>query len=201
MANYDQMLAGWLQQLQQRPNIQVGLTDQERSAIYGLGRQQIQGATRTSAEQLRTAMGGQGFRAGESGIADTALANIYRGGAEQLAQYSGNLAAQEAQNRFSQRLGIEQLMSNRLGTGAGILGSLRGAQMQAGATTAAARMAANTAADRLSWEKERFKEYTFPWEQEQGTWGNLMQMYGMQQQGQQYAYQPWYTAMINAYGS
>ena len=53
----------------------VGMTGAESAAKYGLARRQIQGATKTAMEQTKSAMGGKGFRAGESGIADTAMAS------------------------------------------------------------------------------------------------------------------------------
>ena len=63
---------------------------------YNLAREQIQGGTRMQAEQMRRYMGGRGFRGGESGIADTALGGVFRGGAERLGQASRGIEADEA---------------------------------------------------------------------------------------------------------
>lgn len=201
----------WLGELS-KPTEQtpIGLSEQERSSIYGLGRTQIQGATRASAEAMKEFMGGKGFRAGESGIADTPIAGIMRGGQQQLGDFATSMAAQEAKDRFAQRFQLSQLDQQRLLGGAGIAGGLETANIGAQATLGAARagagaaryaagLGAETAANRLGWEQERFKDYTFPYEKQQGSFGNLMQIYGMQQQSQQDRYAPWYQGLVNTY--
>lgn len=82
----------------------VGLTDVERQGILNQARGNIMGTTQGLMDTSREAMGGRGFRAGESGIADTALAQIGRSGTEQMGQVATNLALSEAQNRPAQRL-------------------------------------------------------------------------------------------------
>jgi len=63
---------------------------------WNLARGQIQGATKLEAEQMKTYMGGKGFRGGESGIADTALGRVARGGSERLSEASRMIALSEA---------------------------------------------------------------------------------------------------------
>ncbi|MBW1975266.1 MAG: hypothetical protein JRI45_06810 [Deltaproteobacteria bacterium] len=152
----------------------VGLRGAERQNIYNLARRQIQGGARAEAEQMRTLMGGRGFRAGESGIADTAIQQALRAGTERLGALSGQLAAEEAQRRSQERLQLAGLNLQRM-TGAGQIGAQFA---QAGAQRAAARMAQETALKRLGWEKERFKEYEYPYQQQTDAWKRLQWLYG-----------------------
>lgn len=103
--------APFLQQLTQP--IEYQSQQQER---YGLAQEQIQRGTRLEAEQMRRYMGGRGFRGGESGIADTALGGVFRGGAERLSQASRAISqdeaareAQYAQMNLQRMLGAGQL--------------------------------------------------------------------------------------------
>jgi len=162
----------------------VGMTGAESAAKYGLARRQIQGGTKAAMEQAKAAMGGRGFRAGESGIADTAMASIASQGAERLGAAATEQALAETQR-------IDQLRAQQAGlnvqraTGAGQIGV---GFAQAGAQRAAARMAQETAANRLAWEQEKFKEYQYPYQQQQDAWSRLMQLYGSQTAGQDRAW-------------
>jgi len=64
---------------------------------FNLAREQIQRGTGIEAAQMQKYMGGKGFRGGESGIADTALGRIARGGAERLSTASQQIAESEAE--------------------------------------------------------------------------------------------------------
>jgi len=163
---------------------QIGLGRGERENVYGLARRQIQGGTKTAMEQMRTSMGGRGFRAGESGIADTAMGTIASEGAERLGKFASEQAASEAMRRSEEKMGIAGLNVQRA-TGAGQIGA---SYAQAGAARASARYGAETAANRLDWEREKFKEYEMPYAQEQDAWKRMMDLYGSQTRGQDEAW-------------
>ena len=165
----------------------VGMTGAESAAKYGLARRQIQGATKTAMEQTKSAMGGKGFRAGESGIADTAMASIASQGAERLGAAATGQAISEIERTDAQRQQQAALNLQRQ-TGAGQIGV---GVAQAGAQAAAARASAKSAADRLAWDREKYTTYTHPmmetqfeYGQEQDAWSRLMSLYGSQAQGQ-----------------
>jgi hypothetical protein len=154
----------------------LGLTDAERQNIYNLARRQQAGETRGALQDTMAVMGGRGFHAGESGIADTVLGQIRGEGAERMGRLSSELAADEAQRRAEQQATEKQLQISAL-TGAG---QIEASKAQASAASAAARMNAQVARERLAWEQERYKEYEFPFQQQQSAWDNLFNMYGMQ---------------------
>jgi len=162
----------------------VGMTGAESAAKYGLARRQIQGGTKAAMEQAKSAMGGRGFRAGESGIADSAMASIASQGAERLGASATEQALAETQR-------VDQLRANQAGlnlqraTGAGQIGV---GFAQAGAQRTAAKLSAETAANRLAWDRERFTEYEMPYQEEQDAWSRLMQLYGSQVGGQDNAW-------------
>lgn len=95
--------AGFLGGLQQPIDVPYQNLQQQR---YNLMRGQIQGATRTGMEQMRTMMGGRGFRAGEAGIADVPIMQIAQRGQEQLGRGALGLAAEEA--RIAPELGLRE---------------------------------------------------------------------------------------------
>jgi len=66
---------------------------------YNIARGQIQGGTRTALEQMKTFMGGKGFRAGESGYADVPLERIATGGAERLSRAGLQIGESEAERK------------------------------------------------------------------------------------------------------
>ena len=101
--------AGFLQQLTQPIDYQD--RSQQR---YNIARGYIQSGTRTAMEQAKTYMGGRGFRAGEAGIADTALGRIATGGAERLSRAGLEIGESEAARRQQ----YEQLeLQRKLGGG------------------------------------------------------------------------------------
>lgn len=111
--------ANFLQQLTQP--IEYQSQQQQR---YDLAREQIQRGTKLEAEQMRRYMGGRGFRAGESGLADTALGGVFRGGAERLSQASRAISQDEAARKAQ----YDQMNLQRM-LGAGQLG-LGGEELQ-----------------------------------------------------------------------
>ena len=111
---YAQYLVPAMQGLFHPVQMDVGLTPQERQDILNQARMNISGQTLAGIRELERALGGRGFGFGESGLADTALAQLLRGGQQQFAQLAQNLATQEAQNRFAQRLALEQLNLDRI---------------------------------------------------------------------------------------
>ena len=66
---------------------------------FNLARGGIQSGTRTALEQMKTFMGGRGFRGGESGYADVPLAQIATGGAERLSQAGLQIGESEAERK------------------------------------------------------------------------------------------------------
>ena len=66
---------------------------------FNLARGGIQSATRTALEQAKTYMGGKGFRAGESGIADAPISAIATKGAERLTKAGLEIGESEAARR------------------------------------------------------------------------------------------------------
>lgn len=67
---------------------------------FNLARGQIQAGTKMQMGQMEKYMGGKGFRGGESGIADTAMGRIARGGAERMGQVTGQIAESEAERGY-----------------------------------------------------------------------------------------------------
>ncbi len=86
----------------------------------GLLREYTQGAYETAAEGLRTKMaGGQGLRAGESGIADTAIGRVQKAGAEELTRGYRGLAAEEGRLEQQYKMGAAGLdLQRQMGGGA-----------------------------------------------------------------------------------
>ena len=104
----------FLGMLTKRINIPTGRTTKELQGIYNLGRTQIQGATQAGLGMARGFMGGRGFRGGESGLADTAMGQIIRGGQQNLAGLSAQTSIDEANRRFSEQSTLAQLNLSRL---------------------------------------------------------------------------------------
>lgn len=162
----------------------VGLSPAEASSKYGLAKRQIRGGTQASMEMMKSKMGGAGFRAGESGIADSAMGQIASQGAEREGAAATQFALEDV-NRAQELKAQTAGLNVQRATGAGQIGV---GFAQAGAQRAAARMAQETAAARLGWEQEKFKDYEMPYTQEKDAWGRLMQLYGSQTQGQDRAW-------------
>ncbi|MCK7532340.1 MAG: hypothetical protein MZV63_15570 [Marinilabiliales bacterium] len=58
-------------------------------------------------------MGGAGFRAGESGIADSALGQYYANAAEKQGQSATQMAVEEAKNKFMQNMSMDEMAFNK----------------------------------------------------------------------------------------
>lgn len=84
--------------------IPIGLSERERTDIFNVGQGQIQTATDVAMEQMREIMGSRGFRAGESGIADTILGSIAKEGQRTLSQFGKEMSIDEARRRFQEAL-------------------------------------------------------------------------------------------------
>lgn len=136
----------WMQELTTPVTADIGLSEPERQGIYNLARRQIQSGTNASAAELEGKMGGKGFRAGESGIADTAIGNIYSQGAERLGQVGLQTSIEEAKNRFAQNLALSQLNQNRLLGGGDLSAKLKANQIAGGGL--------RLGRDQFAWNKE-----------------------------------------------
>jgi len=119
----------WMQQMEAPITADIGLSEQERQSIYNLARRQNQSATNAAAEEMLGAMGGRGFRAGDSGIADTAIGKIYGEGAERLGQVGTQTAIEEAKDRFAQNAQLANLNLQRLQGGGSLAAQLKQAQL------------------------------------------------------------------------
>jgi hypothetical protein len=154
----------------------LGMDPAAREAMLNQYTRATQGATDLAANQLRERMGaatGGMVAPGESGLADTALGGIYRGGAADVAKYSGGLAAQEAMAAPERAQALAQLNLQRLLAG-GNMG-----QMLTGAEQAGNQMT---------------------YQQQQDALAMLMSMYGGEQNAQQAAWSPYYSGIVSAYG-
>ena len=166
----------WMDELKKPGELDVGLKEEERQGIYNLGRRQMQGAWTAGAEQLKESIGSQGFRAGESGRADTALGGLYAQGAESLGKYGQEIALSEATNRFNQNATVEGLRQSRL---------LGGGQLEA--QHAATSASAGAASDRLKFDKSRWRN-EFAASQQQQQFNNFYNIWRGQSAYQSDAY-------------
>ncbi len=176
----------WLDQLKEPVDEQIGLTEDERQGIYNLGRRQMQGAYNTAAETMREKMGGRGFRAGDSGVADTAVGQIISQGAERLGAYGQEIAVGEAKNRFQQKATIAQLNQQRL-LGAG---GLENQANQIAASSAAARAAQKLASKRFRFDKRRWRN-EFGASQQQQQFTNFYNIWRSQMGDQSDVWNQW----------
>jgi len=164
--------------------IEAGLSTGDMQKQYNQLRNQIQGSWGTGAESLKGELGQRGFRVGESGMADTALAGLYSQGSKALSKGATDIYLSEADK--SRELANMNLQ-RKLGAG-----GLITQQAQARASGAGARAAMAG----LDWEKEKF-EQTFPWEQEQFYTNQAMDLAGRMGQSQQQVYAPYLDALGN----
>jgi len=172
----------------------LGLSGAERSNIYNLARRQQAGQSRASTDNMISAMGGRGFKAGESGIADTAIGKIQGEANERMGALSSELAANEAKLRGEQKSAEGQLRVSALSGAA----SAEAAEAQAAAARAAARMSQEVQLQRLDWEQEKFKDFTFPMQQQGMAWDNMFNMYGMMNKQQNTDYDRWSDMLSGA---
>ena len=94
-------------------DLPVGLSGRETQDVINLGRENIQSSTDIAMEQMREKLGSKGFRAGESGIADTILGGIAKEGQKQLSTFSKETTMNERMRRFQEhfaraKLGLER---------------------------------------------------------------------------------------------
>lgn len=57
-------------------------------------------------EQMKETLGEKGFRAGDSGLADTILGKIAMKGQSELSEFGRNIEAQESMRRFMEKLSL-----------------------------------------------------------------------------------------------
>ena len=84
--------------------VPIGTSERERTDIFNVGRGQIQTSTDVAMEQMRELLGSRGFRAGESGIADTILGGIAKEGQKSLSQFGKEISIEETRRRFQEAL-------------------------------------------------------------------------------------------------
>jgi len=96
-----------------KPEATVGRTDQETQRLYNQARLNMTGATKGAAQTLTDKMGGVGFVPGQSGVADTALGNVYSEGLNTLGSTMAGIASNEQQNRFANQLELDKLNQSR----------------------------------------------------------------------------------------
>lgn len=198
----------------------IGLSDRERQAIYNQSRSNIQSATKAMMGELGGQMAAtRGLRAGESGVADSAMGQLARQGAEQLGQFGSQIAIDEANNRFNQGMQLENLNLQRLlgagkfgeiltgidqgnaGLGLQALNTMGGLeqfakQLQAQQDQSAA--AGSRAADAEAWDRERWQK-EFDYQQQMDA---LKLLFGYQDtvsQNQNSRYQPYWSGLASTY--
>jgi len=147
-----------------------------RQAMLDQATRTSQRGTDIAAESLREKMGGAtgGLVApGESGLADTALGSIYRGGASDVAGIAGRLASEEAARYPELALNEQNLNLSRILAGGQLGQELGGFDLSQQGLT---------------------------YQQQQDALNMLMQMYGGEQGYQQAQWSPYYSGIVNAYG-
>lgn len=87
----------------------AGMAEADWRNMTNLARRSAQSSWGAGAESLKRDLGGSGFRAGESGIADSALGQYYGQQAESLGQTTSGMAVEEAKNKFMQNLNIDNM--------------------------------------------------------------------------------------------
>ena len=87
-------------------DIDVGLSEKERTNIFNVGRGRIQTATNVAMEQMKETLGEKGFRAGDSGLADTILGKIAMKGQTELSEFGRQIESQESIRRFMEKLDL-----------------------------------------------------------------------------------------------
>jgi hypothetical protein len=128
----------------------------------------IQGSTNTALESAREQLGRAGLEPGESGSADTALAQILRTGQSNLAASNTDIVNQAIQQRFTQEQAAQQTYQSQLG----IMGNL---------------MSALYPSAQFSQE--------FPYQQQQDALNALQTLYGNTTSAAQSAWSPYLSTM------
>ena len=190
----------------------LGMTEAERQTMINMARMNIAAQTQAQINQILNTLGGRGFRAGESGQVDTALASIMRGGQEQLGQAITTLMLDEARRRAQQDLALRQLNLSRLTAipeFASLLeqGDLNRIQMALRALEAAGgleqflkqfglqkeQLAASQAATAAAQE---LRERQFQYQQEMDALKLLLGLYGQETELQQSIFNPYWRAIL-----
>jgi hypothetical protein len=83
--------------------------DEYQQQAFNLSRRQNQGGWSAGLGTLQQALGGRGFKTGESGVADNAIGNYLSQQSEGLGQSSTALAVEGAKNKFLQNFNLDQL--------------------------------------------------------------------------------------------
>lgn len=220
---YMKKLEGQMDALATPLSMPVGSTALEKADIYNQGRSTIQGSTNAAAEAMREAMGGRGFTAGDSGIADRRLAGIYQEGQGQLGKLASDIAVNDINTRFSQgmdlnRLNLDRLMGQtkyadllqsgdlargELGLKAGAFGSgLEQFMKEFGLNKERVANENAAAMGNLSLGNRRLglDEEQFQYGQEADAINMLMKQMGFGQQNQEAAYTPYWNTVARGAG-
>lgn len=139
--------------------IDVGLSEKERTNIFNVGRGRIQTAGNVAMETMKETLGEKGFRAGDSGLADTILGKIAMKTQTELSEFGRNIESQESIRRFMEKLSLGQF----------------GLQEQ-----------------KMGLEKEKFG-----YGQGMDAIQLLMALFGMGQQNQATAYNPYWQSILS----
>ena len=94
-------------------NSVVGLSPEERQRIYNQARGNFLGTTGAAANSMVNQLGGRGFVPGESGMADTAVGNVWAQGLKGYGDTMSGIATSEMKDRFNQGFAIDQLKSQQ----------------------------------------------------------------------------------------
>ena len=192
----------------------VGMSPEEQQAQANMLRSNIMGSTKGMMDVMSDKMGAAGFRAGESGRADSALASVARGGQQEYSTAMTNMALEEAKRREALGLQTQELNMNRM-LAAGKFGDLLetgdvnrlGLGLQAGQFAGgleqyekaleeqrrARAAAAGASGARFDWEKEKYKEQ-FGYQQERDATEDMFKYYYGTTDDQEDAYNRYFGA-------
>lgn len=90
-------------------------TTEYQQAMYNQAREQMSGQSKADIDYARTQLGGRGFRAGESGIANKAIMNLRRMGSERLGAASRDIALQGMGARHGQQMDMMNMLMRMYG--------------------------------------------------------------------------------------
>lgn len=128
---YANLFKGYMQQLATPLDLKAGLTPEQLAAQTNQIRSNIMGGTKAMMGQMENKMGGRGFRAGDSGFADTALAGVAREGQSRLSDALTTASLENARQEKANELQLAGLNTQRL-LGAGQYGGLLENSRQSG---------------------------------------------------------------------
>ena len=204
---YQQQMQSQVGKLFEPVTAPIGTTEQERQNIYNLQKTQTAGAQAGALDTAREGMSARGL--GDSGFAQKAYGDIGIAGQRQLGETSARIAQNEVANRYQQAMDLNNLNLART-TAGGQMGKMAGELeqgqlgigLQAGqfgmgmeeAANKARAAAAAASAAGSRWEQQ------FGAGQEQQSWENMMQLYGMGQQQQLPAYENYWQTQRQQMG-